>query len=39
MLALGRLGRARTWIRLTDAGRAAFAAHCAALREIVNGAI
>jgi len=32
-------GRARTWIRLTDAGRDAFAGHCAALRQIADGLI
>jgi len=32
-------GRARTWIRLTDDGRTAFTAHCAALRQIAGGLI
>ena len=31
--------RPRTWLSLTSAGRAAFAAHCAALREIADGAL
>jgi DNA-binding MarR family transcriptional regulator len=30
-------GRVRTWVALTDAGRAAFAAHVAALHEITGG--
>jgi DNA-binding MarR family transcriptional regulator len=30
--------RARTWVRLTDRGRAAFDGHVAALQEIVAGA-
>ena len=32
-------GRPRTWISLTEQGRAAFAGHIAALRQIVDGAV
>lgn len=34
----GQKGRARTWVRLTRAGRTAFDGHLAALREMVEGA-
>lgn len=33
-----RLGRARQWLSLTPAGRSAYEAHLAALREIVDSA-
>jgi DNA-binding MarR family transcriptional regulator len=31
--------RPRTWLRLTDAGRAAFAAHLSTLQEIAGGSV